>query len=237
MGKVVIFDWGGVILHNYLDNNNDNQAIIRTIKSFNPNLTDEEAWNSYRKTLADENGIYISEQDDPISKTKWVERLGQAANFNTTVEEFAKRFSEEYLKTSYYKELVDYIHSLKEICKIGLFSDLIYCCLPALDKQVDLKQFDYVWLSYIIHLKKSSEEAFKLAEKDMQVLPQDILFIDDTTTNIENAKKRGWNTCQAIGLEFDKIKDHIESFLGCQVKTNKVNKRIKRKESNERQNR
>ena len=227
MGKVVIFDWGGVILHSYLDKNNDKEAVIRTIKSFNSNLTDEEAWNAYRKTLADENGIYISEQDDQISKIKWVERLSKAGNFIVTEEEFSRSFIEEYLKTDNYKELVKYIHSLKDYCKIGLFSDLIYCCLPALDKQVDLCQFDYVWLSYIIHLKKSSEEAFKLAEKDMQVLPQDILFIDDTSTNIENAKKRGWNTCQAIGLEFDKIKDHIENFLGCQVRTNKVNKRIK----------
>ena len=228
MGKVVIFDWGGVILHNYLVDNNDNQAIIRTIKSFNPNLTDEESWNIYRKTLPDEFGVYISEQDDLVSKTKWVKWLSQAGNFNTSVEEFAKRFSEEYLKTGYYKELVDYIHSLKRFCKIGLFSDLIFCCYEALDKQVDLSQFNYVWLSYLIHQKKTSEEAFIIAENDMQVPPEEILFIDDTTTNIKNAQKRGWNTCQALGYEFYKIKDTIEKFLNISEKTN-PNIRIKQR--------
>ena len=32
MEKVVIFDWGGVIMHKHPVENNDKQAIIRTIK-------------------------------------------------------------------------------------------------------------------------------------------------------------------------------------------------------------
>ena len=217
MKKVVIFDWGGVIMHKHPVENNDRQAIIRTIKSFNPSLTDDEAWDVYSKTLLDENGIYISRQDDELSKRKWVERINQTGNFDTTVEEFAKKFAEEHIKVGYYKELVDFIHSLKEKCKIGLFSDLIYCCEPALDRQVDLSQFDYVWLSYKTHLRKNTEEIFELVERDLQLPQKDILFIDDTAINIENAKKRGWNTCQAFGYELDKIKDSTYNFLYYQI--------------------
>lgn len=213
MGKVVIFDWGGVIKHKDPVDNNDKQAIIRTIKSFNPSLTEEEAWKVYINTLVDENGIYISRQDDELSKRKWIERINRLGSFNVSLEEFVKRFIDEHLKVGYYKELVDYIHSLKENCKIGLFSDLIFCCEPVLDSQVDLSQFDYVWLSYITHLRKNTEEAFEVVEKDLQVSPSDILFIDDTAINIENAKKRGWNTCQAFGYELDKIKESVEQFL------------------------
>jgi len=214
MGKVVIFDWGGVIMYKHPVDNNDRQAIIRTIRSFNPNLTDEEAWDVYTKTLIDENGIYISMQDDELSKIKWVDRINRTGNFNASVDEFSTRFITEHLKVGYYKELVDFIHSLKDVCQIGLFSDLIFCCAPVLDEQVDLSQFDYVWLSYITHLRKNTEEVFELVEKDVQVSPEDIMFIDDTTVNIENAKKRGWNTCQAFGYELDKIKDSIEKFIG-----------------------
>lgn len=44
MDKIVIFDWGGIIMHKYPTPNNNNEAIIRRIKSFNSNLTDDEAW-------------------------------------------------------------------------------------------------------------------------------------------------------------------------------------------------
>lgn len=219
MGKIVIFDWGGVIMHKHPVDNNDRQAIIRTIRSFNSNLTDEEAWDVYAKTLIDENGVYISRQDDELSKIKWVDRINRAGNFNVSVDDFSARFIAEQLKVGYYKELVDFIHSLKDVCQIGLFSDLIFCCTPVLDEQVDLSQFDYVWLSYLTHLRKNTEDAFILVEKDVQVSPEDILFIDDTTVNIENAKKRGWNTCQAFGYELDKIKDSVEKFIGYKLES------------------
>ena len=62
MDKIVIFDWGGVIMHKSPVDNNDKQAIIRTLKNFNPSLTDEEAWDVYTKTL-----YKYSEEEDEIS--------------------------------------------------------------------------------------------------------------------------------------------------------------------------
>ena len=165
MEKIVVFDWGGVIMHKYPIENNDKEAIIRAVKSYNQNLTDEEAWNIYFDTLPDENGVYISKQDDEQSKEKWIARLNARGNLNTTVEEFSKRFAEEYLKVDYYKDLVDYIYSLKGKCKLAIFSDLIYCCYPALANQVDLSEFDYVWLSYQIHEKRVMIELLELLKK------------------------------------------------------------------------
>ena len=227
MDKIVIFDWGGVIMHKHPVDNNDKQAIIRTIKSFNQDLSDDEAWSVYINTLIDEHGIYISRQNDEQSIMRWIDRLNSAGHFNTSVEDFSRKFIEEHLKVDYYKDLVEYIHSLKEKCKIAIFSDLIYCCYPVLDKQVDLSQFDYVWLSYITHLRKNTEEVFELVEKDVQVSPEDIMFIDDTTVNIENAKKRGWNTGQAFGYELDKIKTSIEQFLSNKLEQGNEGKIIK----------
>lgn len=222
MEKVVIFDWGGVIMHKYPVENNDKEAIIRTVKSFNSNLSDEEAWDVYIKTLKDENGVYISRQNDRDSEVKWFERIKNAGNLEATEEQFVSKFIEEHLKVGYYKDLVDYIHSLKGKCKICIFSDLIYCCKPALDKQVDLSQFDHVWLSYETHLRKNVEEAFELVEEDLRVEPENILFIDDTTINVENAQDRGWQTCQAVGYELDMIKSAVEAFLSDEKTDNPV---------------
>ena len=218
MDKIVIFDWGGVIMHKHPVDNNDKQAIIRTIRSFNSNLTDDEAWTVYTSTLTDENGIFISKQNDEQSIVKWIERINNAGHFNATVDEFSGKFIEEHLKVDYYKDLVEYIHSLKEKCKIAIFSDLIYCCYPVLDSQVDLSFFDYVCLSYLTHVRKNEETAFQIVEQDLQVSPNNIMFIDDTSVNIENAKRRGWNTCQAFGYELDKIKSSIEQFLSSELK-------------------
>ena len=217
MDKIVIFDWGGVIMHKHPVDNNDKQAIIRTIKSFNKDLTDEEAWDVYTSTLKDENGTYISRQNDEQSIEKWIKRLNKAGNFEATVDEFSRRFIEEHLKVDYYKDLVEYIHSLKGVCKIAIFSDLIYCCYPVLESQVDLSQFDHVWLSYLTHVRKNEETAFQIVEQDLNTSPDNILFIDDTTINIENANKRGWHTCQAFGYELDKIKSAVEHFLGIEI--------------------
>ena len=73
--------------------------------------------------------------------------------------------------------------------------------------------FDYVWLSFITHVRKNEEIAFQIVEQDLQTSKNNILFIDDTSINIENAKKRGWNTCQAFGYELHKIKGAVEQFL------------------------
>ena len=225
MEKVVIFDWGGVIMHKYPVDNNDKQAIIRTIKSFNPSLNDDDAWKVYVDTLVDENGIYISRQNDEESKLKWIDRLNAIGNLNTSESEFSKTFALEHFKVGYYKDLVDYIYSLKGKCKIAIFSDLIYCCYPVLDRQVDLSKFDYVWLSYITHVRKNEETAFQIVEKDLKVSSSDILFIDDTSINIENASKRGWNTCQAFGYELDKIKSSVEQFLNNEIENDVVYKK------------
>ena len=106
MEKIVIFDWGGVIMHKHPVDNNDKQAIIRTIKSFNNSLSDDEAWDIYVKTLVDENGIFISRQNDDKSKIKWIDRLNYVGNLNTTEEELVKKFIQEHLKVGYYKDLV-----------------------------------------------------------------------------------------------------------------------------------
>jgi len=60
MDKIIIFDWGGVILKEYPEHYCDQDAIIETIKKFNNNLTDNDAYQLYLDTLKDENNRIIS---------------------------------------------------------------------------------------------------------------------------------------------------------------------------------
>lgn len=223
--KVVIFEWEALLCISLLLRIMINKLLLEQLEVLILHSPDNDAWSIYINALADENGVFISRQNDDDSKSKLIERLNSSEGLNTTVLEFSNIFIMEHLNVCYYKKLVDYIHSLRKKCKIGIFSDLIFCCLPILDKQFDLDKFDYIWLSFLTHFRKNDELAFEIVENDLEILPENILFIDDTSINIENAKNRGWNTCQAFGYEFYKIKNSIDRFLIIDLEEQKVRKK------------
>lgn len=213
MDKIIIFDWGGVILKEYPEHYCDQDAIIETIKKFNNNLTDNDAYQLYLDTLKDENNRIISIFNDYESKYKWYERIHNNGKLNTTYEEFINEFTYNYDKIDKYEEVVNYIYTLKDKTNLVLFSDLIFACFSALENTINLNIFDKIFLSYEEGYVKSNIEAFINVEKKLNIKAENILFIDNNENNINNAKKRGWNTCLAFGYELDKIKNTVDEFL------------------------
>ena len=213
MDKIIIFDWGGVILKEYPEHYCDQDAIIETIKKFNNNLTDNDAYQLYLDTLKDENNRIISIFNDYESKYKWYERIHNNGKLNTTYEEFINEFTYNYNKIDKYEEVVNYIYTLKDKTNLVLFSDLIFACFSALENTINLNIFDKIFLSYEEGYVKSNIEAFINVEKKLNIKTENILFIDNNENNINNAKKRGWNTCLAFGYDLDKIKNTVDEFL------------------------
>jgi HAD superfamily hydrolase (TIGR01509 family) len=213
MNKMIIFDWGGVILKEYPEHYCDRDAITETMKKFNNNLTDDEAYQLYIDTLKDENNKIISILNDYEDKYKWYQRINKKGHLNTTYEEFINEFINNYIKIDKYEEVVNYIYTLKEKCKIALFSDLIFVCFNALENHIDLNIFDKVFLSYEEGYTKSNLKSFINVENKLNIESKNILFIDNNEENINNAKKCGWNTCLAYGYELDKIKSSVNEFL------------------------
>lgn len=213
MNKIIIFDWGGVILKEHPEHYCDQDAIIETIKKFNNNLTDNDAYQLYLDTLKDENNRIISIFNDYESKYKWYERIHNNGKLNTTYEEFINEFTYNYNKIDKYEEVVNYIYTLKDKTNLVLFSDLIFACFSALENTINLNIFDKIFLSYEEGYVKSNIEAFINVEKKLNIKAENILFIDNNENNINNAKKRGWNTCLAFGYELDKIKNTVDEFL------------------------
>lgn len=213
MNKLIIFDWGGVILKEYPHHYCDQDAIKETIKKFNNGLTDDDAYTLYLDTLKDENNRIISIFDDYENKYKWYERIKNKGNLSVSYEEFINEFINNYKKIDKYEEVVNYIYLLKDKVNVALFSDLIFVCFEALEKHIDLKVFNKVFLSYKEGYVKTNIEAFINVENKLNIKGENILFIDNNKINIENAKKRGWNTCLAFGYEIDKIKNSVDKFL------------------------
>ena len=82
-----------------------------------------------------------------------------------------------------------------------------------LDAQVGLDNYDYVFLSFELGCQKPDSKIYDIVSEKLPFESKDILFIDDSLKNIEEAKRHGWNTLLATGLELDKIKQVCEEFL------------------------
>ena len=211
MSKVIIFDWGGVVESHENNLRDLKEAKIRMIKKLNSNLSDEEilaGWTDKTST-----GILIGATNDSENIKDWVNLVQYNMGISISYDEFKRLYEEELSSVKYYKEVVDYAHSLKNRCKIAVLSNLMPFDKKRIDNQYDLDEFDYVYLSFEIGLKKPDKQIYEYVLNDLKIDANDILFIDDDTDNISMAKECGWNTCQAFGYELDKIKKSVEEFL------------------------
>lgn len=212
--KIVIFDWGGVVESHKENEYNGFTAKTDTINNFLKNkLNSDEIIKTCEECNFDENGKCISEINTEKGIQEWVERMKKAFNFECDYTEFYNVYQEKFDKVEYYKDVVEFAHSLKDKCKIGILSNLISLDKTRIDKHYNLSKFDYVWLSFEMECKKPNEKIYIKVENECKIKPENILFIDDVMENLIPAQKRGWNICNATGHELDKIKKSVEEFL------------------------
>lgn len=211
MEKVVIFDWGGVVESHENDLQDLKNAKIRVIRRFNNTLSDEDILAYWTDKTS--NGINVGTTNDDQEIKDWISLVQKNMNINVSYEEFKKAYEEELSLVKYYKDVVEYAHSLKNRCKIAILSNLLPFDYTRINDQYDLSKFDNVYLSFEIGIRKPDKKVYEYVLKDLKIESNNILFIDDDSNNILMAKKYGWNTCQAYGYELDKIKNVVESFL------------------------
>lgn len=211
MDKVVIFDWGGIVESHENNKQDLKEAKVRLIKRFTNALSDEEILD--RWTDRTSKGIQIGATNNEEDIKDWVNLIQENMNISVPFEEFKRLYEEELSSVKYYKNVVEYAHSLKERCKIAILSNLMSFDKKRIDKHYDLSKFDYVYLSFELGMRKPDREIYEYVLNDLKISPKNILFIDDDTNNILTAKEYGWNTCQAFGYELDKIKLAVEQFL------------------------
>lgn len=211
--KIVIFDWGGIIESHREGEYNIREAIKDLMKKFNCKLSDQEIINIYSSCSVLNDNKSIGTYNDESKTVEWFNNVKYKLNLDCTIDEFVQAYYEDYKKIYYYKDVVEYAHSLKNICNTGIFSNLMKLDGKRINDQVDLSMFDHVFLSYELGYRKPDVKAYEKVENALNINPSDILFIDDTKENIEVAKQRGWNTCHAYGYELDKIKQSVNIFL------------------------
>lgn len=212
--KIVIFDWGGIVESHKKGENNYFEIIVNIIKNLNSDFNNkEEILKLWRKCLCDEKGVSISTLNNVKDFNKWYSRLKNTFNLKCDLVNFNKVYQKEFEKVDYYKDVVELEYNTKNRCKIGILSDLMFLDKERLNKQVDLSKYDYTWLSFEIGAVKPNDKVYEIVEKECNIEPKNILFIDDKKENTISAKSRGWNTCNCFGYEIEKIKSKIDNFL------------------------
>ncbi|MDE5539358.1 MAG: HAD-IA family hydrolase [Bacilli bacterium] len=211
MSKLIIFDWGGIV-ESHENNLEDLKAAqIRLIRRYNKDLSSDEIIN--RWTNETTTGVKIGASNNPEDLNDWVQNLQKRMDINVPFSEFKEAYEEEFSHIKYYRDVVHYAHSLKKYAKIAILSNLTPFDKKRINDQYDLSKFDYVYLSFEIGMRKPDAKVYEYVLQDTQVLPKDILFIDDDSSNILMAEKYGWQTCQAFGYELSRIKETVEQFL------------------------
>ena len=182
MNRVVIFDWGGVV-ESHEDNLQElKNAKIRMIKKWNSQLTDNEILEGF--TDMTPSGIFIDETNDEKDIKDWVKLIQKNMNINVSFEEFKKAYEEELSSVKYYKDVVQYVHSLKNKCNIAILSNLMAFDQKRIDEEYDLSKFDKVYLSFEIGIQKPNKEIYEYVQNDLKIDSKDILLIDDREDNI-----------------------------------------------------
>ena len=202
--KLILFDWGNIVEshttgYTCRDAFNDLFIACGYVGSDNIFTSLGKYKLSVIPTIADFEEVY--------------NQIANDYNLNTTYGEFIHLYKKIFDKIDYYKDVAEYEKSLKDKCYIGILSNLTVFDKERLNKQVDLSKYDYVFLSFEMNCKKPEKVIYEKVNENIPFNPEDILFIDDRQDNVDMAKKFGWNTLKATGLELEKIKECCENFI------------------------
>jgi len=118
-----------------------------------------------------------------------------------------------------WNSLLDYVYPeleplLKEVSKSIPIYALSNTNIIHRDEFIDysiFRQFEKLYLSHEIKLKKPNNECYEFVLKDINCPPENILFIDDTHINLDSAKKQGVQVAHSLD-SVDNLKEIFKKF-------------------------
>lgn len=188
MIKAIIFDWGRVLAPS------DNKvAVVRLKKNFD---FDENAFSEY----------FDQHEDDLCHTQEFQDFLSTASEkFNIPVDSIVNA-----LNSDPSDEVFEIAKKLSEKYKVYILSNQLKFRADYIRSNFDLSFFDKVFFSNEIGLKKPFEEIFTFMLNKINQDPVNCLFVDDTPSCINTAKKLGFNVILFKNL--DKLKQELASF-------------------------
>lgn len=192
--KTIIFDFGGVITNSPIEGfklleekHGYDKGIITNINMNNP---DNNAWAKSERGEIDINTFLEEFEKEALS-------IGQKIN--------AKEILQQ-LYGSLRKNMINKIKLLSTSKKYKLI------CLTNVLKGVDIftpkerveavknvmSYFDIIYESYKLNMRKPEARIYQYILKELNIEPQETVFLDDLGMNLKSARKLGINTIKVI---------------------------------------
>lgn len=198
--KLVLFDWGGIV-----EKHAGKKGMYQQLDGFLSEL------GLLGKT---DLGEYSLSSRTSIKDIEFVFKdLCSRFNLTITFEEFLNTYYKYYDKVEYFKDVSEFEKSLKDSCFIGILSNLSVLDKSRIDKQLNLSEYDYVFLSFEIGEVKPNKKIYEYVLNNVPFKGCDILFLDDAEPNINAALSLGINACLVKGEDLDNIKLCVNKFL------------------------
>ena len=136
---------------------------------------------------------------------------------------FAERLGIESVDwQNYYFEAIDVVDHMQDVLKwasehyqVGLLSNIMPGFIPRMIAEGALPkiQYDQIIDSSVVRAIKPEEKIFELAGQRAGVAPEEILFIDDSRSNLMAAEKFGWKVLWFDDYRPDVSADRIRKAL------------------------
>ena len=201
--KVIIFDFGGVILNiNY----------NKTINAFKKlGIVNAEKIYSQKK----QSELFNLIETGKISEKEFLLEL-QKISLNKNTQKIKKAWNAMLLDLP--KERLTLLRQLKSSYKLFLLSNTNYLHIKEIKKKLGDNMwsnfsnlFDKMYLSHQLKIRKPEKDIFKLILSEQKLNANEVLFIDDSYQHIKTAKKLKLNTYHLkheediVSLFFDKF--------------------------------
>ncbi|MCP3659010.1 MAG: HAD-IA family hydrolase [Bacteroidetes bacterium] len=106
------------------------------------------------------------------------------------------------------EEMLNLVKSLSHKCYIGSNQDLYR---GRYIKKLIGKYFEKCFISAEMGYNKPNPKFYSYIEKELNLKPNQILFVDDNDENIESAKNKGWHT-YLYKEDFKEFKQYLQRF-------------------------
>ena len=91
------------------------------------------------------------------------------------------------------EQILEYLKTVKDKFRLAVFTTDIIQDDPLIKEKID-PIFEKIYSASKLGITKKVKESYEFLAKDLNVKPEEILFIDDTESNIIPAKEAGFKT-------------------------------------------
>jgi len=184
----ILFDLGGVIVYWH------NKWLINEVCTrFKLNL--EETTNVFQETVP-------SLSSGKIQELQFWKEIGKKINSKSLVNLDESLYDSIFRKYARINEpVVQLTHQLKHKgFSLGLLSNTEFITYSIVEEMISMNHFDYKFLSYKIGYTKPDKRIFNHVLANLPFEKTELLFIDDTISNVEAALSEGINSIQFSSL-------------------------------------